>query len=509
MNMNQKLPEHLAITIAAAIAIPAMNITTLAIADSLRPVSGPSPFASCPFGGPGTNYVNAEVEPQVAINPIHPNNIVGVWQQDRWKNGGAHGLVAAVSHNGGRTWTNTFAHFSSCSGGTEANGGNYDRASDPWVSFAPNGAVYQISLSTRALLDSAGRNIPSAISAILVSKSTDGGDTWSEPTTLTKDTLPIVNDKESITADPTNSQYVYAVWDRPNLPSDYADFNAFHTSGYRGNIYFSRTTNGGVSWEPARAIFDPTTNLFTVGHQIVVLPDGHGTLVDVFNLMKGSGSQPPQAGKFFQAIIRSTDRGVTWLAPIIASTEQAVPVVDPDTGHPVRTGSGLPDIAVDSNNGYLYVVWEDGRFSDLDHADIAFMVSKDGGNTWTEPVKINKTTNQAAAFTPSVHVAANGTVGVTYYDFRNNTPDSGLPTDYWLISCLPGADCTAQENWSESHIAGPFDMEKAPVARGYFLGDYQALTSIGSTFYSFFVQTNSKDTSPPTNPTDVFGTSVP
>src|SRR5207244_13219579 len=126
-----------------------------------KPVSGTSPIASWTIGGPGTNYVNAEVEPRVAVNPSNPSNIVGVFQQDRWSNGGAHGLVAGVSHDGGATWSETFAHFSSCSGGTDANGGNYDRASDPWVSFAPNGAVYQISLSASA---------DQVTSAILVSK---------------------------------------------------------------------------------------------------------------------------------------------------------------------------------------------------------------------------------------------------------------------------------------------------------------------------------------------------
>ena len=37
--------------------------------------SGPSPFATCTVGGPGTIYVNAEVEPWVAVNPVNPLNI--------------------------------------------------------------------------------------------------------------------------------------------------------------------------------------------------------------------------------------------------------------------------------------------------------------------------------------------------------------------------------------------------------------------------------------------------
>jgi hypothetical protein len=62
-----------------------------------------------------------------------------MWQQDRWSDGGSHGLLAAVSHNGGDTFAYSAPHFSNCAGGTPANGGNYGRSSDPWVSWAPNG----------------------------------------------------------------------------------------------------------------------------------------------------------------------------------------------------------------------------------------------------------------------------------------------------------------------------------------------------------------------------------
>jgi hypothetical protein len=122
----------------------------------LTVVSGPSPFANCSIAGQtGTNFLNSEVEPWVEVNPTNPNNVIAVWQQDRWSNGGARGLVTAVTHDGGATWSTTFAHFSTCSGGTAANGGNYERASDPWVSFAPNGDAYQISLSVNLFNDPA------------------------------------------------------------------------------------------------------------------------------------------------------------------------------------------------------------------------------------------------------------------------------------------------------------------------------------------------------------------
>src|SRR5438552_6533135 len=313
-------------------------------------VSGLSPFAACTVGGPGTNFVNSEVEPFVALNPAKPSNIVGVFQQDRWSNGGAHGLVASTSHDGGATWTESWAHFSTCSGGTAANGGNYDRASDPWVTFAPNGDAYQISLSASADL---------TLSAVLVSKSVDGGDTWSEPTTLARNVAsfpegPGFNDKESITADPTNANNVYAVWDRSRFPSDNADLTGqMNAASIRGDIIFSRTTNGGQTWEPARDILARNQNEFTVGNQIAVLPNG--TLVDIFEDLNGSGAQP-SPNQFHESVIVSTDKGLTWSKVIDISTDGSVAVRDPDTGRGIRAGAGLPDIAADPVSGNLYAV---------------------------------------------------------------------------------------------------------------------------------------------------------
>jgi hypothetical protein len=460
--------------------------------------SGASPFAPGCEGGnqSGTNYQNTEVEPWVDVNPANPANIIGVYQQDRWSTGGAHGLVAAVSHDGGATWTHTWAHLSLCAGGNAANGGDFERSSDPWVSFAPNGDAYQISISF---------NDSNGVNGVLVSKSTNGGDTWSEPITLARDDALVApfffHDKESITADPGNANYVYAVWDRLHHPGQRADTTAsFHSVAFRGDAMFSRTTNGGANWEPARAIFEPQANLFTIGHQIVVLPNG--TLVDIFDLGQGSGKQPAKASKFDEAVMRSTDKGVTWSNPILIGPEEARAVSDPDTGERVRTGGGLPDIAVDPGNGNLYAVWETSSFSGFDHNDIAFSRSLDGGLTWSTPIKVNATPAPVAAFTPSVHVIPDHTIAVTYYDFRNNTADpSTLPTDYWIIHSHD-----AGSTWgNEAHIAGPFDMKTAPVANGFFVGDYEGLDNFGNRFVPFFVQANSGNTA---NRTDAFFTTA-
>lgn len=464
------------------------------------PANGNSPFASCDISGiliPGeTNWLNSEVEPWVAVNPTNPQNIIGVYQQDRYTFGGARGLGAAVSHDGGATWRSSYPAFTLCAGGTAANGGDYQRASDPWVTFSPNGDAYFISLSLTFL------GPPSATgSGVLVSKSTDGGDQWSDPVTLVRnigdaDVAPyFFNDKESITADPFDSNYVYAVWDRLRKPGKSDNVSAENSKAFRGDTMFSRTTDGGKTWEPARVIHSTSKLDGTIGNQIAVLPDG--TLVDIFDHLQGSGTNVPG---FDIMVQRSSDHGATWSDPVEVGPERAVRVFDPDTGASVRAGGGLPDIAVDLNPasagyGNLYAAWGDSLGTGnnkTQHSTIVFTTSTDGGLTWSPLSRIDKS-GDAQAFTPAIDVASDGTIGVAYADFRNNTATPGVPTDQWLVHCHPASDCGNPANWAETHVAGPFDVERAATAGGYFLGDYAGLTSVGTTFQSFFTATTPTD----------------
>jgi hypothetical protein len=85
-------------------------------------VSGPSPFpAGCEQANSrGTNYENAEVESWLAIDPTNASHLVGIFQQDSWSGGGAHGLMTAVSRDSGASWKLGFAHLSRCSGAIPA-----------------------------------------------------------------------------------------------------------------------------------------------------------------------------------------------------------------------------------------------------------------------------------------------------------------------------------------------------------------------------------------------------
>jgi hypothetical protein len=105
-----------------------------------------------------------------------------------------------------------------------------------------------------------------------------------------------------------------------------------------------------------------------------------------------------------------------------------------------------------------------------------------------------------------VHVDSNGTIGVTYYDFENATAAQPGRTDEYLVTCSPaGGNCASGGGWAaggETRLSttGSFDMTTAPDAGGYFTGDYEGLTSTGSTFDPLWVMAKPIATKGATDP---------
>lgn len=124
--------------------------------------------------------------------------------------------------------------------------------------------------------------------------------------------------------------------------------------------------------------------------------------------------------------------------------------------------------------------------------DIAIATSTDSGKTWSRPARVNP--GDAPAFDPTVAVASDGTVAVSYYDARGDD-DGGLRAQVWLATSHDhGA------TFAPLALTDTFDLAPSIIGGPYFLGDYQGLAAAGTTFVPFFVAA----TSDPHDRTDVF-----
>lgn len=477
---------------------PRPSITAEANGPLLVRVSAASPYGNCApaEGEPASNYyLNAEVEPRVAVNPATVGtdhvNVVGVWQQDRAIDGGAHGIVAASSFDGGRTWSETPIPFTHCTPG----GLPLARASDPWVSAGPDGTVYASAISVAP-----PKNIGILPFSALAAVSHDGGRTWSNVQVVSAEAA----DKSSILADPTRPGTAYLVW---NAPSS-------------GVTRLSRTVDGGKTWSAAhtiKAVGDGGDGGHGggYGHELLVDPRSHA-LYDVYATAtvkpatkvctRVKDTKHPKGRKrckmvrhapvAYLDLTASRNGGATWSKSRIIARVGADPA---ELGALVRAIASLPDAAIDPVNGSLHVVWLQ-RFAGEQHDGIASSSSSDGGRHWSRPVQINGSPHKRAIL-PSVAVNAQGVVGVTYYDFVDRSKPPTLPTNLWFVS----SSDHGVHFGAPVHVAGPFDLTTAPNSGGYFLGDYQGLAVAGLSFVPFFVMANSNAID---NRTDVFSTSI-
>jgi hypothetical protein len=502
------------------------------------------PFLACPltpdvFGG--VNYPNTEPEVWLAHNPANVDNYIGTFQQDRWSDGGARGLVAGYSFNDGHLWNDVALPFSKCAipyysaapcpisvGSPVPCTLPYDRASDPWHDIGPDGTAYTVSISFNANDNN---------NAVGGSVSLDGGATWTRTTEIIHDidadpTFPF-NDKESVTADPVVAGSAYAVWDRLVLVScgpagrsqnepkadDRKWRGASHLAApgttratnlapvcFEGPTFFSKTVDGGQTWSTPMPIVSNSPDEQTIANQIVVDPKT-GTLYDFYVYFPNVPPFTPELRMVF-----SHDKGATWSTQQFINTEQTVEVHDPQVPDNVaRTGDIIPEPAIDPNTGQLYLVWQDGRMNDFGEDDVLLSTSVGGGltGTWTAPQKVDLPEDRSG-FTPGIKVNSMSQLGVDYYSLRH--PDLGpdvWPVERYLrISSGPAVVSTPSAGQAPvasidfntpTRDAGPFNMLMAPNAGGFFTGDYEgmAIDRDGKSFHSFFATMNCDTTNCP------------
>lgn len=437
-------------------------------------ISPGDPYASCNISGdgPGTNYPGTADEPWVATNPRNPHQVISMYQQDRWSTGGARGVAESWSSDG-KHFHHVALPFTHCTPG----GLDYQRASDAWVSFGPDGTAYASALVFDGTTNRNG---------VAAATSSDGGRTWKHVTELIDDNdAAIGNDKNSVTADPLHAGVAYQVWDR-------LDQTTGANASFTGPAYLSVTRDGGRTWSRARPFVDTSAvpNSQTIGNVIVV--DRHsGTLYDFFTSITYTDATANTVLDSHYAMVTSHDQGRTWSKPVRVTKDSSVNEVDPnlptDPNGSLRAGGGLGSVAIDPVTGELYLAYEGSDFSGGKFDEVQLVHSTDHGRSWSAPVRLNQAPN-SPAFTPSVTVDAHGTVAVTYYDLRylQSGDTTTLPTAGWLLTFPRGGEAAPVER----QITPVFDWLLAPMAGGHMLGDYAGLTTDGAFVRPVLVETN-------------------
>ncbi|OLT10073.1 hypothetical protein BJF79_04915 [Actinomadura sp. CNU-125] len=431
-------------------------------------LSGPSPFAGCEPGAIDGKMAAGAIEPALAADPADPRRLAAVWPQDHNR-----GAVIALTRDGGRSWRRSVVP-----GLTRCSGGRFDHVDDPTVTFTGDGALV---VTGGVFMDDYSE------SAALSVRSGDGGRTWAAPVVVAQesdfDQGGGVYGSGAV-ADPRDPDVLYLAGAR--FPAE---------ARTRNEGWVARSADGGRTWSKPRVSVASAEGSMVTGHRPVVLDDG--TLLDFHTHVRFGGG--PGLSDYSVQVVRSTDGGATWSEPRrVGDMETTVVIRDPESGEDVsHTTSILSDVAVDRRTGRLYAAWQDARFGGGASDGVALVSSADGGRTWSEPVKVNRTPETVPVpnrqtFTVSLAVGHRGTVAVSYSDFRHNDAAAPLRTDRWLATCRPArtVPCTdASATWRETRLTGEsFDMREAPripdeaSPRGYFLGERMGLVAAGRTF---------------------------
>src|SRR4051794_23232431 len=269
------------------------------------------PFTQATCKASSTTNHQTLVEPDTFANG---STIVAAYQVGRIYDGGACATGFATSTNNGASWTSGLLP-----GITKwAGGGHNHRATDASVAYDAKHGAWLISSLT--LLEAGGVHG----NAIVTSRSTNGGLTWSNPfKTATGGDL----DKNWIVCDNSQASPFYG-----NCYTQWDDHG-------NGNVLrMSRSTDGGQTWSaPA------TNNTGVIGGQPVVRPNGT-VIVPIAN------ANETAIGAF-----NSTNGGASW---------SAVTTITTIRHHAVAGGlreGPLPSAEID-RLGTVYVGWADCRF---------------------------------------------------------------------------------------------------------------------------------------------------
>ena len=401
-------------------------------------------------------YTNSRNEHQTEVSPASfssGSTIVTTFQVGHGShNGGSTNIGWAMSSNGGATWTNGFLPHT-----TKTVKGLYDRVENPSVAYDAAHNTWMI--STNAFISN------NSI-AILVSLSTNGGTTWSDPVTIINNPSEDL-DKNWITCDTTSTSpfygHCYVEW---------------HDERQANLVQLSTSTDGGLTWGTPLS----TANNYAGfnGHPLV---QPNGTVIVPINTPVPS----PKSNLKIMAF-SSTDGGASWSSTVTVASV-----------HAHILGGSLRSLHIFSagmdGSGKVYLVWEDCRFESGCTANDLVMTTSTDGVHWiaVTRIPIDPLGSGVDHFIPGFAVDAS-TSGSTahlalayYYLPVANCDTTTCQLNVGYVSSSDGGN-----TWTAPfQLAGPMTVTwLTSTVWGYMTGDYiTASYSNGLAFPIFPVAT--------------------
>ncbi len=422
-------------------------------------------------------------ETAVIVDPSDPNHLSAGSNDTELPPNGASGSAKSAagyytSFDGGRSWLN----------GQVPNGG-FSHTSDPAVGFDTLGNLFY-----GVVAFDLGLGGTALGGAIQVSRSTDGGRTFEAPVIVERSTAGTIEEDKPYLVVDTN----------PNSPfrdSIYVTWTRFHFSStgkyLESPIFFSTSRDGGLSWSAPKEISGTNSGVCTFSgtplsfdgrckedqfSSPVVAPDG--TIFVAFE-----NEQAINDGQFRDQylVVKSTDGGVTWSAPVRASdiihdgvSDYPINIVGRQTlsNSQFRVNSA-GNLAVDVTNGELVVVWSDNRKGTAANTNTSILMarSSDGGNAWGAPITVSAAANDQ--FYPWAAFAPDGTLNVAFFDRSFDPANSKYGIT--LARLAPQGKKFASQR-VDTGLSDPNHARWFSGATGgktLFLGDYNGL-AVGS-----------------------------
>lgn len=358
-------------------------------------------------------------EPTIVLDPDNPDNIVA-----------ACNLKSTYySSDGGLTWA----------GGEVAS--IHGVWGDPVLIVDTAGHFYYFHLS-----DPVGEPW---VDRIVCQKSIDNGTSWSPGTYMGLNGSKLQDKEWGVVDRHTNN--IYVSWTQFDL---YGSTNPLDST----IILFSKSTDKGETWS------DP-----------VRLSKVAGDCIDDDNTVEGAVPSVGPNGEIYiswagpEGIVfdRSLDGGDTWLDEDIFVGEfpegwaYSIPGIYRANGMPITEC----DTSSSPYRGTIYINWSDQR-NGIHDTDVWLCKSTDGGDTWSDPVRVNSDPpGKHQFFTWMTVDQANGNLYFVFYDRRNYSDDR---TDVYMAVSKDGGESFTNFRISESSFLPHSEI---------FFGDYTDITA--------------------------------